>query len=443
MNERSGSEDISTRLQRIAELAKQAPSMVLTTLAHHIDVLFLKEAYRRTRKDGAPGVDGQTAAEYAENLDANLLDLLERFKSGKYKAPPVRRVYIPKGDGTDRKRELGIPTFEDKVLQRAVTMVLEAVYEQEFYDFSYAYRPRRTQHQALDSVWKALMTMRGGWLLEVDIQDCFGSLEHRHIRGSLDRRVQDGVIRKAIDKWLSAGVWEEGRIECSEDGTPQGGVVSPILSNVYLHEVMDSWFDKEVKPRMRGRVHIVRWADDILLAFEYETDAKRVQEVLPKRFAKYGLTVHPTKTRLTEFRPPKGKDRKGKGSFDLLGFTHYWGKSLKGNWVVKRKTASKRLRSRVKAVAKWCRDNRHEKVRDQHQILKRKLTGHYQYYGITGNFRSLANFLFEVQRVWFKWLSRRAQKKTLTWNKFTQILQTYPLPKPRIAHSYLRAKPAT
>jgi RNA-directed DNA polymerase len=328
MKERLSSENISTRLQRVAELAKQAPNMVLTTLAHYIDVEFLKEAYRRTRKSGAPGIDGQDAAKYAENLEANLESLLNRFKSGTYKAPPVRRTYIPKGDGTNRLRTLGVPTFEDKVLQRAVTMILEAIYEQEFYDFSYAYRPGRTQHEALQSMWETLMEMGGGWILEVDIEDCFGSLVHSHLREMLDRRVRDGVIRKAIDKWLKAGVMEDGKVEYPEDGCPQGGVVSPIVSNIYLHEVMDKWFDKEVKPRMQGKAHIMRWADDIVLIFEKETDARRVQEVLPKRFAKYGLTVHPTKTRLQEFRRPKRTDRKGKGDFTFLGFTHYWGKSF-------------------------------------------------------------------------------------------------------------------
>ena len=441
MKETSSSEDISTRLQRVAELARQAPDMVLSTLAHHIDTEFLKEAYRRTRKNGAPGIDGQMAADYAKDLDANLSNLLNRFKSGRYKAPPVRRTYIPKGDGTNCLRELGIPTFEDKVLQRAVTMILEAIYEQEFYDYSYAYRPGRTQHQALQVIWQALMDMGGGWLLEVDIQDCFGSLEHKHLRSCLDQRVRDGVIRKAIDKWLSAGVIEKGEIEYPEDGCPQGGVVSPMMSNIYLHEVMDKWFDKEVKPRMHGKAQMVRWADDIILIFQKEEDARRVHDVLPKRFGKYGLTIHPSKTRITEFRRPGGTDRKGKGSFDFLGFTHYWGKSRRGNWVVKQKTASKRIQKSLRAIMQWCRENRHETIRDQHQTLKLKLNGHYQYYGITGNFNSLANFFYSVKRSWLKWLNRRSQKKSLTWDQFAKILKIHSLPRPRIVHSYLRASP--
>jgi group II intron reverse transcriptase/maturase len=415
--------------------------MVLSTLAHHIDIEFLREAYRRTRKNGAPGVDGQTGADYATELDANLLNLLNRFKSGTYKAPPVRRVNIPKGDGTDRQRALGLPTFEDKVLQRAVTMVLEAVYEQSFYDFSYAYRPSRSQHKALQNLWQNLMEMGGGWLIEVDIADCFGSLMHSHLRNILDKRVRDGVIRKAIDKWLGAGVMEDGEITYPEDGCPQGGGVSPILSNVYLHEVMDTWFDNEVKSRMHGRAQAMRWADDIILIFAKESDARRVLEVLPKRFAKYGLTLHPTKTRLTKFRRPKRTDKTEPGSFDFLGFTHYWGKSQKGKWVVKRKTASKRLQRSLRAVTQWCREHRHETLRDQHQTLRRKLQGHYQYYGISGNFRCLASYLNLVEEIWFKWLNRRSEKKTLTWEKFSRILEVRPLPRPHIAHSYLRASP--
>jgi RNA-directed DNA polymerase len=442
MKETSGSEQVSTKPQRVANLARQAPDMVLTTLAHHIDMEFLKEAYRRTRKNSAPGIDGQTAAEYAKDLNANLESLLERFKSGRYKAPAVRRTYIPKGDGTGKFRELGIPTFEDKILQRAVTMVLEAIYEQEFYDFSHAYRPGRTQHQALQTMWKCLMDMGHAWVLEIDIQDCFGSLDHKVIRNCLDRRVQDGVIRKAIDKWLSAGVMERGEITYPEDGAPQGAVISPILSNIYLHEVADRWFVREVQPRLRGESHMMRWADDIVMIFSNEADARRVLEVLPKRFGKYQLTLHPTKTKLTEFRRPTNSAGDDSGTFDFLGFTHYWGRSRQGQWVVRRKTSSKRFRSRVKAVAEWCRANRHQPILDQHQTLVRKLNGHYQYYGLTGNARCLQNFHRQVTCLWFKWLNRRSEKKHLSWEKFLGMLKILSLPRPHIAHSYLRARPA-
>ena len=443
MKETQGSENVLTKIQRVAEVSKQAPEVALTTLAHHIDMEFLKDAHRRTRKDGAVGVDGEDSTAYAENLETNLQSLLERFKAGSYKAPPVRRTYIPKGDGSGRQRELGIPTFEDKILQRAVTMVLEAVYEQEFYDFSYAYRPGRTQHQALQRIWEGVMRMGGGWLLEVDIQDCFGSLNHQHLRACLDKRVRDGVIRKAIDKWLKAGIWEAGQVEHPETGTPQGGVISPLLSNIYLHEVIDTWFDKEVKPRMYSESFMIRWADDIVIVFANEVDAKRVQTVLPKRFEKYGLTVHPTKTKLTEFRRPNTTDKEGKGKFDFLGFTHFWAKSRNGKWIIRRKTASKRLSSRVQAVTEWCRRNRSERLRDQWETLCLKIRGHYQYYGITGNIQSLEMFLYQVKRGWFKWLNRRSQKKSLNWDDFKRLMELRPLPQPKITHSYLKARPTS
>ena len=257
----SSPETVSTKLQKIAELAGKAPEMAFTSLNHYIDIELLLEAYLRTRKDGAPGIDGQTAKEYEENLFENLNSLLDRFKSGTYKAPPVRRVYIPKGDGT-KTRPIGIPTFEDKVLQRAVTMVLEAVYEQDFLDCSYGFRPCRSAHQALQALWDRLMKMGGGCVLELDIQKFFDTLDHSHLRSFLDQRVRDGVIRRAIDKWLKAGVMEEGALRSTETGTPQGGVVSPILANLYLHEVLDVWFMRDVVPRLWGKAFLIRYADD-------------------------------------------------------------------------------------------------------------------------------------------------------------------------------------
>jgi group II intron reverse transcriptase/maturase len=249
--------DISTRLQRIAELARREPKVVLTALAHHIDIEFLREAHRRTRKDGAVGVDGETAASYAANLDENLRSLLDRFKSGTYFAPPVRRVHIPKGDGS-KTRPIGIPTFEDKILQRAVAMVLGAIYEQDFLDCSYGFRPARSTHDALQALWDGLMKMQGGWVLELDIEKFFDTMVHEHLRTFLDRRVRDGVLRRTINKWLKAGVLEAGELHYEDAGTPQGGVVSPLLANVYLHEVLDTWFESEVKPRLQGYAFLIR-----------------------------------------------------------------------------------------------------------------------------------------------------------------------------------------
>jgi group II intron reverse transcriptase/maturase len=412
--------------------------MRLTTLAHHIDMDWMREAFDRTRKGGATGVDGQTADDFAACLDANLRSLLDQAKSGMYKAPPVRRAYIPKGNG--EQRPLGIPTFADKVLQRAVAMALEAVYEQDFWDCSYGFRPGRSAHQALDVLWRHTMGMRTCWIVELDIRKFFDHLDHGHLRAILDQRIGDGVVMRLIGKWLSAGVLEDGGWRASDAGTPQGGVISPLLANVYLHEVLDTWFYREVHPRMRGTSFLVRFADDAVLGFSCKEDAQRVLEVLPKRFARYGLQLHPTKTRLVAFsgraRDDQGEDPPG--SFTFLGLTHYWGRSRKGKEVVCRKTAANRLSRSLVAIRDWCRRNRHRPVAEQHQMLCRKLQGHYGYYGITGNSRSLGLFFEEVKRAWRTWLSRRSQKAYMTWKKFVSLLARYGLPRPRIVHSAYR-----
>jgi group II intron reverse transcriptase/maturase len=431
---------ISTRLQRIAELAEQAPEMAFTSLAHHIDVEFLKEAYRCTRKDGAVGVDGVTAADYEQNVEGNLQSLLDRFKSGRYFAPPVRRVHIPKGDG--KTRPIGIPTLEDKVLQRAVTMVLQAVYEQDFLPCSYGFRPGRSAHQALEALWTGLMKMGGGWVLDVDIKSFFDTLDHAHLRSFLDRRVRDGVLRRTIGKWLNAGVLEEGNVSHPDAGTPQGGVISPLLANLYLHEVLDLWFEREVRPRLTGPAFLVRYADDFVIACANERDARRLLAVLPQRFGRFGLTLHPEKTRLVRFTRPTegpGEDIPGRDdgarTFDLLGFTHYWGRSRQGRWVVKRKTAKKRFRRAIKQISQWCRENRHLPIGEQHRVLTQKLRGHDAYYGITGNGPMLARLRHVVRRAWRAWLDRRGGKKRMNWERFAELLQRFPLPIARVVHS--------
>jgi group II intron reverse transcriptase/maturase len=439
----SGPEDVSTKLQRIAALAREDPQRILTTLAHHIDAEWMREAYRLVRKDGATGVDGQTAVQYEQELEANLDSLRERLKSGTYRAPAVRRVYIPKADGTST-RPIGIPTFEDKVLQRAVAMVLEAVYEQDFLDCSYGFRPRRSAHDAVSRVWDASMQVRGGWVLEVDIKGYFDTLDHGCLRQILNQRVRDGVLRRVIDKWLNAGVLEEGRLWHPDAGTPQGGVISPLLANIYLHEVLDTWFERDVKPRLHGPAHLVRYADDFIICFERKDDAERVMAVLPKRFGKYGLTLHPEKTRLVPFERPSRNDeppRTGRpGSFDFLGFTHYWGRSRKGTWVVKRKTAKRRLARAIRRIHVWCKRNRHLAISEQHAALRKKLVGHYGYYGVTGNNRSLDQFRLQVGRAWKRWLCRRSRaNQRKSWEWYSRATQTYKLPAPRIVHSIYRA----
>ena len=437
---------VSTRQQRIAELAKQSPQRGFTSLNHHLDLSWMLQAFASTRRDGAPGVDGQTFQDYESNLVANLGSLLDRVKSGTYRAPPVRRVHIPKGSGSPETRPIGIPTLEDKVLQRAVVMALEPIYEQDFHDCSYGFRPGRSAHQALQELWRQTMDLGGGWVLEVDIRKFFDTLDHAHLRALLKQRVRDGVLLRLIGKWLKAGVWEAGAVTYPTTGSPQGGVISPLLANLYLHQVLDDWWMQEVKPRLKGRASLIRYADDFIIVFEDEADARRVQEVLPKRFGKYGLTLHPDKTRLVPFRrPPRRGGRSGPGpkerpgTFDFLGFTHYWGKSRGANAVVKRRTAASRVRRFAKAIGEWCRRNRHRPIREQHHTLSQKLQGHYGYYGITGNYPLLARVQWLVARIWRKWLDRRSWRARFRWSQLSELLGRLPLPAPRVVHSVYRS----
>lgn len=439
------SENVSTKQERIAALAKQSPQMAFTSLAYLMDIDWLKEAYRRTRKDGAAGVDGVTAEEYEQDLEGNLQSLLDRAKSGAYRAPPVRRVHIPKGSGAET-RPIGIPTLEDKVLQRAVVMLLEPIYEQDFLDCSYGFRPRRSAHQALETFRSQLMDSRGGYVLEVDIQKFFDNLDHGHLREFLQQRMRDGVLLRLIGKWLKAGVMEEGSVSYPDAGSPQGGVVSPLLSNVFLHYVLDLWFEQQVKPCLKRTAFLIRYADDFVIGFHDERDARRVMEVMPKRFGKYGLTVHPTKTKLVPFRRPplKAGARGGPpddrpGTFDLLGFTHYWGRSVRGHWVVKQKTASSRFSRAVRSIDSWCRAHRHWPIKEQQQQkLNEKLRGHYAYYGVTGNSGALSRFSRVVHQRWRKWLTRRNRCRLVSWHALNRILQRYPLAPVRTSRSVLR-----
>ena len=448
MQERPGSDSVSTKRQRIAELAHRMPGVGLTSLSHHIDIDWMREAYRCTRQDGAPGVDGQTAADYAVDLEANLRSLLDRAKSGdRYQAPPVRRVHIPKGSGSET-RPIGIPTFEDKVLQRAVVMALEPVYEQGFLDCSYGFRPGRSAHQALEALWRQTMDMGGGWVLEADIQGFFDAVDHGQLQQIVRQRVRDGVLLRLIGKWLKAGVMEEGCVYHPETGTPQGGVISPLLANIYLHEVLDLWWKNEVLPRLRGRATLIRFADDFVIVFQTEVDARRVLDVLPKRFAKYGLRLHPEKTRLVRFTKPRdGAGPSGPsrpGSFELLGFTHHWGRSRgKGAWVVKRRTARRRFSRSLRRFNDWCRDHRHLPVLEQHRTLSQKLRGHDAYYGITGNHAALRRLRDWVERLWRKWLSRRSWHARIRWDTMGRLLKgPLALPRARVVHSAIRPSAA-
>src|ERR1022692_719573 len=441
------SSPVSTKQQRLAELAKQSPQMGFTSLAYLMDSDWLHEAFRRTRQDGAAGVDGQTGVDYEKDLGANLQSLLDRAKSGTYRAPPVRRVHIPKGGSTTETRPIGIPTLEDKVLQRAVAMLLEPIYEQDFYDCSFGFRPGRSAHQALEALWKQTMDSHGGWILEVDIRKFFDTLDHAYLREFLQQRVRDGVLTRLIGKWLQAGVQEDGTVTYPAAGSPQGGVISPMLSNIFLHYVLDDWFERVVTPRLRGRAYLIRYADDFVIGFTDAEDARRVLEVLPQRLSKYGLTIHPDKTKLVPFSPPSPRATENgqgagppPGTFTLLGFTHYWGGSLKGTWVVKRKTASSRLSRALRSIAHWCRLNRHQPLGAQQQTLGQKLRGHFAYYGITGNSHALSMFRTAVVRCWRYWLNRRNRERSLDWACFNRLLERYPLPPTKVVHSvYARA----
>ena len=438
-------DDISTRQQRIAELARKHPERSFLTLAHHIDLAWLRVAYQRTRKDGATGVDGQSASEYAADLESNLRSLLDRFKSGSYRAPPVRRVQIPKGSDGKSTRPIGVPTFEDKILQRALVMLMDPIYEQDFLDCSYGFRPGRSAHDGLQALWQGVMNYGGGTVVELDIRSFYDELDRKQLVSFLDSRVRDGVVRRVLGKWLKAGVMEDGRLRRSTTGTPQGGVISPLLANIYLHEVLDRWFEEIVRPRLRGRAFLIRFADDAVLVFENEADAHRVYDVLPKRFERFGLRLHPDKTRLLNFRRPPGRpgtrDKNGPSpsTFTFLGFTHYWGRSRKGNWLVKRKTATDRLARTLKTLGAWCRRHRHRPVQWQQQWLCAKLRGHYVYYGLTNNLRALNLVHRETTRLWKKWLERRSQRGSMPWEKFQRLLRKYPLLEPKIYHRHGRS----
>jgi len=426
------SQTVSTQLQQLAEQAAAHPEWKFTTLAQRMDEEWLRVAYTQVRKGGAPGIDEVTAAEYERNLEENLWQLHERLKRGDYSAPPVRRVWLEKASGG--QRPIGIPTFEDKIVQRAVTLLLNAIYEQDFYDFSYGFRPRRSAHDALQALRERCMQGDIHWIIDADISGCFDNIQHKALQEIVKERVNDGRILQLIGKWLHAGVMEGGQIHYPEAGTPQGGVISPVLANIYLHTVLDQWFVEEVQPRLRGAAFLIRYADDFIIGCQREDDARRIMEALPKRCARYGLSIQPSKSRLLRFRPPQKGHKTHNQSFDFLGFTHYWGRSQRGKWIMLRKTSGKRLRRTLQGFGQWCREHRHLPLPEQARRLAQKLRGYYQYQAVRGNYRTLKKVYYEVCRMWLYWLRRCGGKRRLTWERYQQILQRFPLPRPRILH---------
>jgi RNA-directed DNA polymerase len=429
----STAKNMSPGLLKVAERAKRDPEGTVFAVAHLLDEQALGRAYDRVRKDAAVGVDGITKEQYGQELAHNLRDLRERMRRMSYRHQPIRRVHIPKGQG--KTRPIGISTIEDKVVQGALREVLEVLYEPVFHDGSYGFRRGRSAHDALRALNRALNGGRVNVIVEADIQSFFDSIDRTMLIEMLRERVSDGSFLRLVGKCLHVGVLDGEEFSEPEVGTAQGSVLSPILGNVYLHHVLDQWFERDVRPRLRGRAHLIRYADDFVIGFEREDDAKRVMDVLPRRFERFGLKLHPDKTRLVPFRRPSNDEEGGKGpaSFDLLGFTHFWRRSRRGRWVPGATTRKASLRRAIAAVADFCRRRRHEPVKEQHAGLKMRLVGHYNYFGINGNGRSLERLLHEATRAWYKWLKRRSQRTRLNWERFKdRILRVFPLPRPRI-----------
>jgi group II intron reverse transcriptase/maturase len=430
-----------TDIDRIAALAKEDPKRQFYSIAHLITVEKLYEAFRSLRKNASAGIDGVTYVEYETNAEENVRQLHRRLVAGKYQVQPLRRVYIPKENG--QQRPISIPAVEDKIVQKVAVDLLNAIYEQDFLDCSYGFRPGRGQHQALDEVGRVICTRPTEWILELDIRSYFDKIVRGTLIEMLEKRVSDDSVLHLIQKWIKVGVIEDGKLLVSETGTGQGQPISPLLANVYLHHVLDVWFEEVVKPRLKGEAYEIRFADDAILCFQHREDAEKVLRVLPKRFEKYGLTLHPEKTRLIEFGRHAARNARKQGkkpeTFDFLGFKHLCARSRKGKFTVHVKTLAKRLRRGLKAIADWCKQHRHEPVNEQQKTLNAKLRGHYQYYGRPTNYHSIRQFYRRVCRIWREWLSRRTRGRLLTWERYRVILRQHPLLLPRITHAWVKA----
>ncbi len=429
---------MATEIVRLSELAKEDPKRKFFSIAHFITPTRLYAAFRGLRKEASAGVDGVHYKEYQADAERNIQALHERLKDGTYQAQPLRRVYIPKENG--KERPISIPALEDKIAQKAMVEVLNAIYEQDFLDCSNGFRPGRGQRQALDEVGRVICTRPTSCILELDITAYFDSIVRKLLLELVEKRVSDESVLQLIRKWISVGVVDEGRLLVSEKGTGQGQTISPLLANVYLHYVLDEWFENEVKPRLRGEAHEIRFADDAVLCFQYREDAEKVAAVLPKRFAKFGLTLHPEKTRLVDFGRSAEAKAKRQGqkpaTFDFLGFTHVCARSRRGRFTVHVLTVGKRLRRSLSEIARWCQEHRHDPVDEQQKTLNQKLRGHYQYYGRPTNYRSLWKFYRGVRNIWRKWLNRRTRGKPLPWARYAELLRRLPLLLPRITQPW-------
>ena len=435
-----GQVDLHHALDRIRNVAREDKQARFTALWHHVyNVNRLRQAYFALKRNAAPGVDEVTWQGYGEALEANLQGLSTRLQRGSYKARPVKRVYIPKPDG--RERPLGVTALEDKIVQRATVEVLHAVYEEEFLGFSYGFRPGRSQHSALDAVTVGMEQRKINWVLDADIQGFFDTIAHDWMMRFIEHRIADRRVHRHIKKWLNAGVLEDQTWRANEEGTPQGGVISPLLANVYLHYALDLWVQRWRKRKARGEVIIVRYADDFIVGFQHKDDAERFHAELRERLAKFSLTLHPDKTRLIEFGRFADTNRRGRGggkpeTFNFLGFTHICGKTRRGTFCVLRRTLAKKMRAKLRELALELRKRMHWPVREVGRWLQQVVQGHYQYYGVPRNVRRLAAFRAHVLWMWRRMLRRRGDKKRrITWPYMAQLSQQW-LPKPRVVHPY-------
>lgn len=427
MNETTNSNNTSPKLAKVMELARKDPGLRLRSLAHVLDEHMLTRSFHQLRKDAAVGVDEVSKEEYGRDLAANIRGLHERMKAARYRHQPIRRVYIPKEKG--RQRPLGISCTEDKVVQGALTTLLTAIYEPVFLNCSYGFRPGRSAHDAIKAVHDT--TGEVTWILEADIEAFFDSIDRKKLMEELRKRIDDESLLRLVGKCLHVGVLEgEGYTE-PEVGTAQGSALSPLLGNVYLHYVLDEWFAHEVVPRLKGPAKLIRYADDFVIGFGRKEDADRVLRVLPQRLDRYGLRLSREKTRLIRFsRPKDDEDGRGNGTFDFLGFTWYWGR--RGGWGVRVKTRTSRMRRALVAIAEWCRQHRHDPVREQQIGLKRRLQGHFNYFAVRENDRAVWRLLYWATRIWRKWLSRRSQRSRMTWARFSRMERALPLPRPKL-----------
>ncbi|MHC5112639.1 MAG: group II intron reverse transcriptase/maturase [Planctomycetota bacterium] len=423
---------ISPGLRRVQARARAHPLEQFTSLAHHLDEALLLQAYRRLKPGAAPGIDGETKTSYGMGLRSRLSDLHARLRTGRYRARPIRRKWLEKPDGG--ARPIGILTVEDKIVQGAVVEILNSIYETSFYGFSYGFRPGRNAHQALQALQTVLQKGQVNWVLDLDLAQCFDSITHEALQAGLQRRVKDRQLLRLIRKWLTVGTVEaDGSRERQHRGTPQGAVISPVLANIVLHDALDEFIANWRRDAAHGEVYVVRYADDAVLAFEHENDARTLRQALIGHLAQFGLEVNEAKTRLVAFGQRPWRQGTS-GTFEFLGFTHYAGASRTGSYLVQRKTARKRLRRSLRLVSDWCRANRHKPVRWQWSRLSMMLQGHYGYYGIRGNYRTLARFRARVWHLWLGALRRRSQKCNLA--RLVRLLQkSLVLPHPRITHS--------